>query len=391
MNGIFHLRGRVKHYDWGGTIFIPGLLGIENPEKQPFAEYWMGTHHLGVSDVEISEGHYQPLPEITGTIEYLFKAQEVKQMLSIQVHPSKKSAEFEFARENKEGIPVDAPNRNYKDDNHKPELIVALSDFWLLHGFKPAEELHDILLNVPALRFLQSVFIEQGYAGMYKLVMEMPQEEVNRRLQPLLDEIIPAYTAGELDKDSEDFWAARAGVTYCDAHFIDRGIFSVYLFNIVKLKKGEGLFQDAGVPHAYLEGKNMEIMANSDNVLRGGLTRKHIDVKELMKHIIPEATFPDVLAGEVLSSGERVYRTTATEFELSLFELESGQTMEFQPAGAEMLLLAEGITAGSSGEKTILLQAGQPAAIVFPGAACSLTATEKSLVFRAVKPVHIRE
>jgi len=391
MNGIFHLRGRVKHYDWGGTTFIPGLLGIKNPEQEPFAEYWLGTHQLGVSDVEISDGHFQSLPELTGPVTYLFKALEVKDMLSIQVHPSKKSAELEFARENKAGIPADAPSRNYKDDNHKPELIVALSDYWLLHGFKPAEELHDILLNVPALRFLQAVFIEQGYAGMYKLVMEMPQEEVNLHLQPLLDEIIPAYKAGKLDKNAEDFWAARAGLTYCDAGYIDRGIFSIYLFNIVKLKKGEGLFQDAGVPHAYLEGKNIEIMANSDNVLRGGLTRKHIDVKELMKHIILQATFPNVLPGEVLASGERVYRTTATEFELSLFELEAGQTMEFQPAGAEMLLLAEGNSAGSSGEKTILLQAGQPAAIVFPGAACTLTATEKSLVFRAVKPVHIRE
>lgn len=391
MNGIFHLRGRVKHYDWGGTLFIPALLGIKNPEQQPFAEYWLGTHHLGPSDVEITDEHAQPLMEIAGPVEYLFKAQEVKEMLSIQVHPSKEAAVIEFARENKEGIPVDAPYRNYRDENHKPELIVALSDFWLLHGFKPAEELHDILLNVPALRFLQPVFMEHGYAGMYKLVMEMPQEEVNNRLQPLLDEIIPAYQAGKLDKNSEDFWAARAGVTYCDANFVDRGIFSVYLFNIVKLKKGEGLFQDAGVPHAYLEGKNVEIMANSDNVLRGGLTRKHIDVKELMKHIIPQATFPNVLPGEVLASGEKVYKTTATEFEISLFELESGQTMEFQPAGPEMLLLAEGICAGSSGEKTILLQPGEPAAIVFPGAACSLTATEKSLVFRAVKPVHIRE
>lgn len=391
MNGIFHLRGRVKHYDWGGTTFIPALLGIENPEQQPFAEYWLGTHHLGPSDVELTDEHAQPLVEITGPIEYLFKAQEVKEMLSIQVHPSKAAAVIEFARENKEGIPVDAPYRNYRDDNHKPEMIVALSEFWLLHGFKPSEELHDILLNVPVLRFLQPVFVEKGYAGLYKLVMEMPQEEVNRHLQPLLDEIIPAYQAGTLPKDSEDFWAARAGLTYCDNNIIDRGIFSIYFFNIVKLKRGEGLFQDAGVPHAYLEGKNMEIMANSDNVLRGGLTRKHIDVKELMKHIIPVATSPNVQPGELLPSGERVYRTPAREFELSAFELEAGQSMQFEPQGAEMLLLAEGITACNAGEKTILLQAGQPAAVIFPGAPCSLTAPEKSLVFRAVQPVHMRE
>ena len=140
MPGIYPLKGTVKHYDWGGTSFIPSLLKDFNYEKKPFAEYWMGTHHLGDSLVDTGGTELTPLSIIVHSLPYLFKVLDVKDMLSIQVHPSKQAAEKEFARENEEGIPLDYPTRNYKDDNHKPELMVALSDFWLLHGFKPPEE-----------------------------------------------------------------------------------------------------------------------------------------------------------------------------------------------------------------------------------------------------------
>ncbi len=125
----------------------------------------------------------------------------------------------------------------------------------------------------------------------------MPQDEVNKHLQSLLDRIIPLYNTGKLKRSQEDFWAARAAQTFSQGKNIDRGIFSVYLFNLVGLQKGQAIFQDAGVPHAYLEGQNIEIMASSDNVLRGGLTTKHIDVKELLKHVKCEPTNPNILNG----------------------------------------------------------------------------------------------
>ncbi|MEJ0103964.1 MAG: hypothetical protein WDO19_15980 [Bacteroidota bacterium] len=126
---------------------------------------------------------------------------------------------------------------------------------------------------------------------MYKHVMEMPQDEVNEILQPLIDRIVPLYNEGRLTRYKEDFWAARAAVTFNQGDNIDRGIFSVYLFNLVNVKKGDAIFQDTGVPHAYLEGQNAEIMSNSDNVLRGGLTKKHIDVAELLRHVKCEQQF----------------------------------------------------------------------------------------------------
>ena len=383
MPGIYHLKGAVKQYDWGGTSFIPALLKIDNKEKKPFAEYWMGTHHLGDSLVDTGGTELTPLTVIVHSLPYLLKILDVKNMLSIQVHPSKAAAEKEFARENEEGIPINSPTRNYKDDNHKPELIVALSDFWLLHGFKPAEELVYTLLNVAELRELLPVYNESGYAGLYKHVMEMPQEEVNRILQPLLDNIATTYTDAEPDKSDEDFWVARAAATYNRDGNIDRGIFSIYFFNLLQLKKGEGIFQDAGVPHAYLEGQTVEIMANSDNVLRGGLTTKHIDVQELLKHVKCVATIPNVLTGEKTTNGERIYKTSVPDFQLSVFEPEAGEILSFTPAAEEILLLTEGIVELDDDKIALKLEKGNPSAVLFPGQLVYLAAAAKSTVFRA--------
>lgn len=383
MPGIYKLTGIVKQYDWGGFSFIPSLLNIKNKEKKPFAEYWLGTHPLGNSLVDTGGSFQTELSAIAGNLSYLFKAQEVKEMLSIQAHPSKASAEIEFARENAEGIPLDAPNRNYKDDNHKPEMLVALGDFWLLHGFKPTEELAYTLLNVVELRELLPIFNQSGYAGLYKHVMEMPQEEVNRILQPLIDNILPLYKEDKLDKSDEDFWAARAALTFTIHNNLDRGIFSIYLFNLVKLKKGEGVFQDAGVPHAYLEGFNVELMANSDNVLRGGLTSKHVDVNELLKQVKCEATFPVIITGIKKEENEIKYSTPSPDFQLSVFELETGDTVSFTPTSVEILLLTEGQAELDDDKIAIKLQKGNPSAVVFPGQTLYLAAAAKSTVFRA--------
>ena len=388
MPGIYKLTGIVKHYDWGGFSFIPSLLNSKNKEKKPFAEYWLGTHPLGNSLVDTGGSFPTELSAIAGNLSYLFKAQEVKEMLSIQAHPSRENAEKEFARENAEGIPLDAPNRNYKDDNHKPEMLVALGDFWLLHGFKPSEELIYTLLNVVELRELLPVFNQSGYDGLYKHVMEMPQEEVNRILQPLIDNILPLYKEDKLDKADEDFWAARAALTFTTNNNLDRGIFSIYLFNLVKLKKGEGVFQDAGVPHAYLEGFDVELMANSDNVLRGGLTPKHVDANELLKQVKCEATFPVIITGIKNEENEIKYNTPSPDFQLSVFELEAGDTVSFTPTSVEILLLTEGRAELDDDNITIKLQKGNPSAVVFPGQTVYLAAAAKSTIFRAAAGIN---
>ncbi len=410
MPGIYLLKGTVKHYDWGGNSFIPALLQMDNNDKKPFAEYWLGVHPNDECVVELNSGNYRLLREYInenssvlgdevrkrfGNLPYLLKILDVKDMLSIQVHPSKKMAEKEFAKENKEDIPLNSPERNYKDDNHKPELMVALSDFWLLHGFKPKEKLINILQTVPELKLLILVFERFGYEGLYKTVMEMPQQEVNNILEPLVSRIIPLYKKGKLDKSQENFWAARAALTFHhnakpDSYRIDRGIFSVYFFNVLHLKKGQGIFQDAGVPHAYLEGQNVEIMANSDNVLRGGLTNKHIDVKELLKHVKCEETEANILTGDKIQN-EIVYKTPAPDFQLSSFHLQKGQQVSVSADCAEIFLLTNGHIEIKDGDKTVSLQPGSPSAVVFAEQKATLSALENSTVFRASVPINKSE
>ncbi|HUJ76211.1 MAG TPA: mannose-6-phosphate isomerase, class I, partial [bacterium] len=304
------LVGSVQHYPWGGYEFIPRLLGQDNPNREPCAELWMGAHPRGLAQVEIDETRLTldrliaADPWLTlggpvalrynGRLPYLFKVLDVRDMLSVQAHPSRAQAEQGFARENAAGIPVDAPQRVYRDENHKPEVHVALTEFWMLHGFRPLEELVDVLSSEPELAPLAAAFTGRLAAAgreaeprlalvrdLYGRVMEMPQAEVDAVLQPLLARLESEEAAGKLRKELPGFWALRAARTYpLDGGHRDRGIFSIYLLNLVKLQPGQGTFQSPGELHAYLEGANVELMANSDNVLRGGLTTKHVDVPQ---------------------------------------------------------------------------------------------------------------
>jgi mannose-6-phosphate isomerase len=415
---VFKLEGKVQHYAWGGSAFLPQLLSVDNPEQRPFAEYWLGAHEnapavlepAGAAGAEdaggtpgiFGDGEGMPLNRYIGAgpadalgsytadrfgrLPYLLKILDVKDMLSIQVHPSKKDAELEFAAENKRGVALNAPDRNYKDDNHKPELMTALSEFWLLHGFKPEEELLQILQEVPELGFLLPVFEKGGYQALYKKVMEMPQPAVNERLQPLLDRILPLYREGELRRNEEHFWAARAALAYNEAGRADRGIFSIYFFNLLNLHPGEAIFQDAGLPHAYLEGQNVEIMANSDNVLRGGLTPKHVDVVELLKHVRFEATHPRIIMGDRAAGHITVYRTPAPDFELSRISLSAGEAVTVRAHSAEIFLVTEGrVGVIEEGAAPYGRRKGD-AFIAFYQAKFELRAQEDTVVYRASVP-----
>jgi mannose-6-phosphate isomerase len=408
---VLTLKGKVQHYAWGGHSYIPALLSIPNPDNKPFAEYWLGAHDNAPSELEpdathanggsvtggvplslyIREHPVETLGDFVagrfGRLPYLLKILDVKDMLSIQVHPSKKNAELEFAAENERGIALTAAHRNYKDDNHKPELMLALSEFWLLHGFKPVGELKKTLQAVPELQFLAPDFEQQGYKGLYKVVMEMEQSEVNRVLQPLLDRIIPAYQAGQLSRGGEDFWAARAALTFNEPGRIDRGIFSIYLFNLLNLHPGEAIFQDAGLPHAYLEGQNVEIMANSDNVLRGGLTPKHVDVPELLKHVLFEETVPRIIAASTEDGHITTFFTPAPDFELARIRLADHDVITSVNQSVGIFIVMEGqLRVSSPGASGFERKKGE-AFVAFDQAELSLQAMGDTVVYRATVPV----
>ncbi|MBN8668161.1 MAG: mannose-6-phosphate isomerase, class I [Chitinophagales bacterium] len=382
--GVYAIKGVVQHYDWGGTDFIPALLGQVNAAKKPYAEYWMGSHPKSPSELITENGNRSLADRVQ--LPFLFKVLDVHDMLSIQVHPTKAAAELEFARENSEKIPLDSPKRNYRDENHKPELAYALSEFWLLHGFKPEHELLAILRAVPEFAGLHDWFLREGYLGLYKKVMGMPQDEVNTLLQPLLDRIVPLYEKGVLHREEEDYWAARAAITFNRNGQCDRGIFSVYFFNIVKLEPGEAIFQDAGIPHAYLFGQCMELMANSDNVLRGGLTSKHIDVKELMKHVKCEPLEPKKLPGAWINGAEKVFETPAPDFQLSEVRLNAGgEEQTFISQGPEIWFNLSGSTQFTCQERELTVQKGE-AVYVEPGMAYTLLSATGSRLFKAGLP-----
>ncbi|UYQ95096.1 mannose-6-phosphate isomerase, class I [Chitinophaga horti] len=397
---LFLLKGKVQHYAWGGYDYIPQLLNIA-PNGQPSAEYWMGAHVSAPSMIQTPEGDVsldklvaanpqEVLGAATqsrfGELPYLFKILDVKDMLSIQVHPTKVEAEKGFARENEAGIPLNAPHRNYKDANHKPEIMVALGEFWLLHGFLPEDKLKAVLANTPAFTSLAPIFEKEGYFGLYKKVMEMPQDEVNTMLAPLADQALADYQAGTLSKSDPAFWTGRA-VANDPAGFerLDRGIFSIYFFNIMQVQEGEAVFQDAGIPHAYLEGQNVELMANSDNVLRGGLTPKHIDVPELLKHTRFEAVHPVIVRGELADDpAEAIYHSPAPDFQVSRIQLEAGITYKHTSTAAEILILMSG-AATVTGSDTLALTKGQCAFVAF-GETYSVTASASTVIFKAAIP-----
>lgn len=368
---LYRLKGAVQHYSWGGFDFIPQLFGINNTEKKPFAEYWLGAHpnHPSLADREKLNELIQKHPEeVLGkrvvekysSLPYLLKILDVRQMLSIQVHPDEESAIIAFEKEEQKKIPVTAAHRNYKDKNHKPEMMVALNDFWLLHGFKKAEDLHNVLERIPEFNFLKKVFEKKNYKGLYEEVMTMDQHQVNEILQPLINRIIPLYQNNISKKDQEDYWAAKAALTFCKEGLYDRGIFSIYFFNLLHLKKGEGIFQPAGLPHAYLEGQNVEVMVNSDNVLRAGLTEKHIDVPELMRHVQFVATVPELISAS--SREKHEFKTPAEEFTLEEYHL--SEQMAFHTFGAEIILVMDGEVIIESGSENLSLKKGEACFVI---------------------------
>lgn len=306
-------------------------------------------------------------------------------MLSIQVHPTKEAAKKGYELENNNGIPLTANHRNYKDQNHKPEIMVALSDFWLLHGFLERSKLIKNLQETKELTFLLKTFLSEGYLGLYKKVMEFSQEEVNNVLGPLMDRIHPTFIANELEKSSPAYWAAKS-MEHKELTSIDRGVFSIFFFNILKLSKGEAIFQDAGLPHAYLEGKNMELMANSDNVLRGGLTTKHIDVEELLKNTKFEETIPAILHGNYnKSNGEVVYKTTTKDFEMSKIELNSSTSHRSVSNSIEILIAMKGSATVIENKNAFFLEKGQ-SIVIKPNTAYKIQTNSEAEIYKAGVP-----
>jgi mannose-6-phosphate isomerase len=286
---IVPLTGAVQNYAWGSTTLIPSLLGVE-PDGLPQAELWLGAHPVlpslldGVSLLEsIAADPIRFLgpraKDVNNTLPFLMKVMAVASPLSIQVHPSKEQAHAGFDRENQQGIALDAGNRNYRDANHKPEIICALSEFSLLCGFASNDEVNDLLGAV--------ISVAQGPArealGSIGL---LDSGTVEQRRSLLAAALAIPREAREGVVDAVRAVAQERNLSYlvgiADQYSDDAGVLVAALMNHRVLQPGEAVFFEAGNAHAYLGGLGIEVLANSDNVVRAGLTPKHIDVDELL-------------------------------------------------------------------------------------------------------------
>jgi mannose-6-phosphate isomerase len=407
------ITGQVMHYAWGGFSYIPDLIGGHSPSQEPCAELWLGAHP-GAPSIAVIDNEEIPLislisaaPEqILGRenvsrygshLPFLLKVLDARIMLSIQAHPSLEQAKEGFARENAAGIPLSDPHRSYKDDNHKPEVHVALTEFWMLHGFRPLDEISDLMLRFPELNEILPDYKshltetrddstrQKLLYELYQSAMTLSQQKVDSILNPIIQKILAGPSPS---KELSDYWVLRAAecFEYPDGHR-DRGIFSLFFLNLAHLMPGEATYQPAGTLHAYLEGVNVELMANSDNVLRGGLTPKYVDVAELLRILSFQSRKPQILSGEQKNDSEAIYKTDAKEFELSRIDLSSGKNYSlYAVKGPEILLCIEGAAEIENKQNHFALKRGEACFIPFDISCTISPAADKTVLFRATLP-----
>ncbi|WP_171998463.1 mannose-6-phosphate isomerase [Cronobacter sp. JZ38] len=364
------LINSVQNYAWGSKTALTELYGVENPDGLPMAELWMGAHPKSSSQVQDAQGNIRALRDVIdadktallgeqvaarfGELPFLFKVLCADQPLSIQVHPNKQASEEGFARENAAGIPLDAAERNYKDPNHKPELVFALTPFLAMNAFREFSEIVSLLQPVAGAHTAIAHFLAAPDADrlreLFAGLLNMQGEEKSRAL---------AVLKATVESQQGEPWDTIRFIAqfYPD----DSGLFSPLLLNVVKLNPGEAMFLFAETPHAYLQGVALEVMANSDNVLRAGLTPKYIDIPELVANV----KFVAKPAARLLTQPEQHGATLnfpipVEDFAFSLHDLGT-QPERLAQASAAILFCVEGEAVLSKDDQRLTLKPGESA------------------------------
>ena len=324
MSEFYKLRNKVRHYDWGSPADIPRLLGMM-PDGAPWAELWIGSHS-GSPSMAIMDSGETSLAELIardprrflgeetarryGALPFLLKLLAAEKPLSIQAHPNQEQAREGFERENRAGVPLDSPKRNYKDSNHKPEIICALTPFTGLCGFRSVDEIRDLLAvflepaapmaSAPPPSAVPPPVLREGFVPLTQaLINREPATALRDFLAGLFDLSQPVREAL-----TEYILSLKEPPPGCELKLMqnlarlypgDPAVIAPLYLNVFRLEPGEAVFLEAGVLHAYIHGFGVELMADSDNVLRGGLTPKHIDVPELMKILVFKPFKPRII------------------------------------------------------------------------------------------------
>ncbi|EPE4789734.1 mannose-6-phosphate isomerase, class I [Vibrio vulnificus] len=379
---FFKLNNPIQNYAWGSKTALQELFEIENPNCEPQAEIWMGAHPSGCSRIQL-EGEEFLLSEFIakdkakilstnteqrfGTLPYLFKVLSAENALSIQVHPNKTEAKQGFEKEDALGIELSAPNRNYKDANHKPELIYALTPYQAMNGFRAYTEIVSLFSKVieesdlPAIQRLLDIFknnlTASGLEAFFTGILSLKGEVKEVSIQGLV-EYAKVHQQPNIENDLGSL-IMELNQSYPG----DIGLFAPLMLNVLTLSPGEAMFLDARTPHAYLKGTGLEVMASSDNVLRAGLTSKYIDISELTScTLFEEKASGSLLLSPVAIGNKRTYVVPVSDFKFDCYMGACNERITVK--SAEILFAIDNVAIIShvSGE-TLFIRKGESAFI----------------------------
>lgn len=398
---MFRLTQALQHYAWGSTTSIPEALAFV-PDGRPVAEAWFGAHAGAPATVATPDGP-RSLRDVVaadpigalgqdvaarfgGELPYLLKLIAASAPLSLQVHPSRERAAAGYAREDAAGIPVDAPERSYRDRNHKPELAYALTRFEALVGFRAPRRAAELLegLDAPLAADLRAMLVADptstGVRTAFEWLLDPDTRPGEADLVKFADACAQRLASGS-PSPRTDRWVMKLAAAYPG----DPGAVTSVLLNPVTLQPGEAVFVPAGTVHAYLAGLGVEIMASSDNVLRAGLTSKHIDVEELLANVDCVAAPPIRIAPEHVFTASRIYYAPVDDFELSVTQVAADAPTRVPGRGPRILVCLDGeVTLETSDGERLTLERGQAAFV--PAADGALTARGEGVVVQADVP-----
>jgi mannose-6-phosphate isomerase len=374
---VLRLEGVPRHYAWGSTTAIPRLLG-QTADGRPVAELWFGAHVSGPSRVTgaAAPGDLAALirsdpakmlgEDVTARfgveLPYLLKIIAAERPLSLQVHPHLARARTGYDEESAAGVPLDSPTRTYRDRNHKPELVFALTRFEALSGFRAPRRAAEILsdLDSQVARTLAGILRQDPTASGVRTAFQWVLDPVSRPCADDVDDLVAACAA-RLDRGSTSIRADRNVVLLAECFPGDPGVVTSLLLNPVTLQPGEAMFIPVGGVHAYLSGVAVEVMANSDNVLRAGLTAKHVDAGELLASVDYVAAPPVRIAPELANGVTQVFYAPVDDFELSVSTVADGQEHRIPGRGPRVVVCLDGEVEVRAGTDRLQLVAGEAA------------------------------
>ena len=356
---MIEIVGALRHYAWGSRVLIPELVGMP-PDDRRVAEAWLGAHPTGPSAIASPEGLPVDLRGLIASnpveclgedvvarfgshLPYLLKVIAAEKPLSLQVHPHIDRAREGYEEEERARVPIDAPQRNYKDPNHKPELVLALTTFEALCGFRAPRRAAELFsgLQAPLAKELHGVLTAQPTVEGIRAAFTQLLDPSTKPSAAEVEEVTEACLA-RLDVGSTSPRADRTVGLLAAAYPGDPGVVTSLLLNPVTLQPGDVMFVPAGGVHAYLHGFGIEVMASSDNVLRAGLTPKHVDVRELLRNVDYVAAPPIRIAPETFHGATKVFYAPVDDFELSVTTICDDVAHPMPGRGPRILLCLEG-------------------------------------------------